>query len=218
MAEVRQGVATEEEGVDNSKGHRERANYSMQEMHRRRTGVEVAAAAARMGVGDGVDAHPAKAKRAALLEGSMIARMALAGGEHKRLKSMRLCSIAAHGTEVSVQLSGASRRLTRTCGGRNEVEKRGGAGRGNWGAESEEIKECVPPFSSNPSLYVLYHLFSLEAALTCCLCMHREAEKVVASEDAKPAEEEVIAEEPPVETAAAPLGEEEKVRLPVGHV
>ncbi len=44
------------------------------------------------------------------------------------------------------------------------------------------------------------------------LLLCREADKVVAPEDhTKPAEEEVAAEETPVETAAAPQEEEEKV-------
>jgi hypothetical protein len=85
----------EAEGAANMREQVERASPSTQGTHRRRIGGEVAAAAGRMGVEDGVAAALVRVRKADLLGDSMIARTAQAEGERRQQRQTPLdcCSL-----------------------------------------------------------------------------------------------------------------------------
>ena len=138
-AEVRQGVAAMGEGVGAMTGQPWRMTPSMLAMGRRRAEVEAVAAAATV-VGVVVEAVDlARDKMGDPPGGNMTDRMAQAAGERTvlELQPCISCCLPPH-LRIALILQ-AIMADPRCC--RSETEKRHGAGRGNWGAEGDEIKE-----------------------------------------------------------------------------
>lgn len=106
----------------------------------RRPGEAGAGVAAARTVGEATEAADLVMDRmAAHRGGSMTARTALGGGAQP---SGQIAMASFPQVPLSVQPGRASiaERMSIMCR-RGEFEKRGGAGRGNWGTEAEEIKE-----------------------------------------------------------------------------
>ena len=145
VAEVLLEAVLVAEAAVSMTGPQEKAMPSTLAPPRRPTGAG-AVAAARMGVEVAVVVALARDRRAVLPGGSTIARTAPGVGEglFERLSGCRssCAGFMNPGNELSDPPELPLRDIC-LCVHSNEMEKRGGAGRGNWGAEGEEVKEYV---------------------------------------------------------------------------